>query len=100
MVFLRDNYLVNTRKISHYYEIVLTLLLVKTSFDTMDPPPLSSLDWSATVSDTVADSQESPVPNKLKPVLASMTAPVLNAPMSDFLCYLLSDFQESLVPIG
>ena len=40
------------------------------------------------------------MPNKLKPVSTCMTAPVLNAPMSDFLCHLLSDFQESLVPIG
>ena len=64
------------------------------------PPPPSSMDWSATVSELVADSQEYTVPNKLKPVLTSMTAPMLNAPMSDFLCHLLSDFQESLVPIG
>ena len=69
--------------------------------DPLAPPhPLSSKDWSATVSDTVADSKESPVPKKLIPVSTSIAAAVLNVPMSDFLCYLLSDFQESLVPIG
>ena len=42
----------------------------------MDPP--SSIDRSGTVSDTVADTQESPVSNKLKPVSTSMDAPELN----------------------
>ena len=71
-------------------------VLVKTSFDLYGHPPIS-MDWSGTVSDTVADSQASPVPikhNQLRP----LCVPV-NAPMSDFLCHLLADFQESLVLI-